>query len=262
MRLILGIETESLMREHFDLIMDIGELMLVCGAEVHRVEDSIKRMCSSLDVERTDVFIIISSMVVTVHNADKAFTQTRRIKSIGTDIEKLHMLNELSRKICSDCLSAEEIRSRLEKIRKTKSYPLWVEMLSYMLITGGFAVFFGGNFFDAITALVIGATLRFIILALEKISINKIFEKLLCSFIVSCLAFVAMKAGIISTIDKVMIGNVMVLIPGIGLTNAIRDLFVGDSVSGLLRLIEATLMALAVAAGYFLFVFLLGGIAV
>ena len=59
--------------------------------------------------------------------------------------------------------------------------------------------------------------------------------------------------------DKVIIGNIMLLIPGVGLTNALRDLLVGDNIAGLIRLIEAVIMALAIAAGYFLFVFLVGG---
>ena len=59
--------------------------------------------------------------------------------------------------------------------------------------------------------------------------------------------------------DKLIIGNIMTLIPGIGLTNALRDLFTGDSIAGLLRSIEAVLTAFAIAAGYFL-VIVLGGV--
>ena len=74
------------------------------------------------------------------------------------------------------------------------------------------------------------------------------------------MAFVAVKIGWISSVDMIIIGNIMSLIPGIGLTNALRDLFTGDSISGLLRLIEAALIALSIAAGYFLVAFL-GGFA-
>ena len=57
-----------------------------------------------------------------------------------------------------------------------------------------------------------------------------------------------------------LIGNIMTLIPGIGLTNALRDLFIGDSIAGLLRTIEAVLLALGIAAGYFLVTIFVGGI--
>ena len=97
------------MNDFLNCVMDIGEQMLVCGAEVHRVEDSVERMCYALGAKRIDVFIITSSMVVTVcDGADNTFTQTRRIKYTVTDFEKLHKLNELSRKICREKLNAEQ----------------------------------------------------------------------------------------------------------------------------------------------------------
>ena len=55
-----------MMKDLIGCVMDIGEQMLLCGAEVHRVEDSIERMCHAFEAERVDVFIITSSMVVTV----------------------------------------------------------------------------------------------------------------------------------------------------------------------------------------------------
>ncbi|MBR3966605.1 MAG: threonine/serine exporter family protein [Clostridia bacterium] len=247
------------MKEHFDTIMDIGEQMLLCGAEIHRVEDSIERMGLALGATDIDVFIITSSMVVTIHTPEGSFTQTRRIKNSGTDIDMLHKLNQLSRDICGKKLTFDDIKLRFAEITKAKKYPLWAEVISYVFIAGAFALFFGGKINDALVSAILGIVLRFVVLFIDKFDINKIFGKLICAFIATVLSFTAMKIGFIQSIDKVMIGNIMLLVPGVGLTNALRDLFVGDSVSGLLRLIEAVLAALAIAAGYFLFIFLSGG---
>lgn len=239
--------------------MDIGEEMLVSGAEVHRVEESVKRMCNSFGVERTDVFIITSSMIVTVYTQDgKSFTQTKRILSSSTDFEKLHLLNNLSRKICSQKLDEKQIRQELENIANRKTYPFWLECLSYSVIAGAFTLFFGGNLTEMAVSLVIGAVVRFSILFSDKTINNKVFSKFLSSVIATILAFAAVKIGIIQNVDKVIIGNIMSLIPGIGLTNALRDLFTGDSIAGILRTIEAVLIALAIAVGYF-FVAVIGG---
>ena len=90
--------------------MNIGEQMLLCGADVHRVEECISRICYAFDADRIDVFIITSSMVATIYCKDgSTYTQTRRITNVDTDIEKLHLLNDLSRKICSEHLSFKEI---------------------------------------------------------------------------------------------------------------------------------------------------------
>ena len=73
----------------FGYAMDIGEQMLISGAEVHRVEESINRMCYALGADRVDVFIITSSMVATVYTNDgNTYTQTRRVTSTNIDFEK------------------------------------------------------------------------------------------------------------------------------------------------------------------------------
>ena len=109
------------MTKIFDYVMDIGEQMLLSGAEVHRAEESINRMCYALGATRVDIFIITSSMVLTVHTKDgESFTQTRRVVSADTDYEKLHHLNCLSREICNTPLSASQIKQRLDKINGCK----------------------------------------------------------------------------------------------------------------------------------------------
>ena len=239
--------------------MDIGEQMLLSGAEVHRVEESIIRMCAAFGVKKTDVFIITSSMVVTIRTFDdKSYTQTRRILSAGTNFEKLHKLNELSRKICQSNLSEEEIRAALKSAVSCKVYPFWLECLSYAVIAGAFTLFFGGGLNEMAISFIVGAVVCGAITLIEKAISNKMFSKFISAAIATLLAFLSVKAGFIHNVDKVIIGNIMSLIPGIGLTNALRDLFTGDSIAGLLRSIEAVLTALAIAAGYFL-IAILGG---
>ena len=254
------------MKEMLGYAMDIGEQMLVCGAEIHRVEDSVKRMCQAFGAERTDVFIITSSMVVTVHYGEgETCTQTRRILSTGNNFERIHKLNALSRRICAEDMKAEQIREELARIVAEKTYPLWGECLFYAVISAAFTLFFGGGGIEALIALIILAgaiampILCLVIALSEKAAANRIFSKFVASFTATALTFAALKLGWVPTVDNMMIGIIMTLIPGIGLTNALRDLFTGDSIAGLLRSIEAALIALAIAAGYFLFV-ALGGV--
>ena len=249
------------MKKLFGYAMDIGEQMLVSGAEVHRVEESINRMCSAFGAVRVDVFIITSSMVVTVTTEDgDTYTQTRRVTSGGFNFEKLHLLNNLSREICNTKLTEEQIEERLESISNSKKFPLWLEVLCYAVIAGSFALFFGGNVLEMVIAFIIGAVVGVSTFLFGMVISNKIFNKFVASTITTVLAFVAVKLGWIASVDNVIIGNIMSLIPGIGLTNALRDLFAGDSIAGLLRAIEAVLIALGIAAGYFL-VAVLGGFA-
>ena len=49
--------------------------------------------------------------------------------------------------------------------------------------------------------------------------------------------------------DNILIGALMTLVPGLAITNALRDLFMGDLLSGIMRMCEAVLTALALGGG-------------
>ena len=130
------------MNKILNIIMDIGEQLLVSGAEVSRVEESVQRMGAAFGSVRTDAFIITSSMEVTLHDgAENTYTQTRRVSNIGTDIERLHRLNALVRKICSEDTELAAAEAELKLICEGKRYPFWAEALSYSFISGAFTVF-------------------------------------------------------------------------------------------------------------------------
>ena len=95
----------------------------------------------------------------------------------------------------------------------------------------------------------------------SKLNANKALIRFVCSLFACSTAIICKNMGFITSIDYIIIGNIMTLIPGVGLTNSLRDLFAGDSISGILRLIEAILLALAIACGYIISVFMFGGVA-
>lgn len=79
---------------------------------------------------------------------------------------------------------------------------------------------------------------------------NRVVYTLLSSFAVGILCMLSVLSGIAVHVDKVMIGNIMLQIPGINMMNAIRDMMCGDMITGLLRLMEAIILAVAIAAGF------------
>lgn len=249
------------MRDKLNCVMDIGERMLVCGAEVHRVEDSVGRMCTALGAARVDCFIITSSMVVTIHGDDgSVYTETRRVGGSKFDFHRLDRLNALSRRVCAEGLTLEEIRAQVQAIERARVYSLPVECFAYAIVAAAFCVFFGGGVVDALLAALIGVAVRFSILFSIKVVGNVIFSKFLSSFTITSLAYLFVALGAAPTPHKIIIGNIMLIISGLGFTNALRDLFTGDSIAGILRLLEATLCAVAIAAGYFAFIFMTGGL--
>lgn len=231
--------------------LDVGEAMLVCGAEISRVEDTIDRICRAYGAQRADVFGITSSIVVTFTPATgDPVTQTRRIRAQSINLNRLELLNALSREICATKPAPDAIRASLASILRSPTYPHLVQCIIYALISGAFSVFFGGSITDACVSAFIGVVLKELLDLCARLNFNRVLSGALCAFAGGAAALVSIKLGLGDSFDKIAIGNVMLLIPGLVLTNALRDMLSGDTLSGLMRLIEAMLVAIAVALGF------------
>ena len=238
--------------------MTIGEMLLTSGAEVGRVEDTIRRICMAYGAKRVDVFSITSSIVTTMYGEDFGIcTQTRRVAGMSNDLNKLDELNCLSRKICEEKPSPEQIKKELERIENGPQYSFEIQVLIYALISGSFSVFFGGDLQDMFASALIGVILKFLESIVKKSSVNTLLTALLCSIAGGFLAALAVKTGLGHHADMISIGNVMLLIPGIAFTNSLRDMFSGDTITGLIRFMESILLAMIIALGFALVNFIL-----
>lgn len=245
------------------VVLDIAESMLNCGAEVSRVEDTIRRICMSYGAQRVHPFVITSSIVVTIQLSNEAaITQTRRVGGNMTDFTRLEELNDLSRKICKYQYPVEKMTELYqEKIVATipdKSV-YRKTFFGYLIATFSFAVFFGGNVYDGIAALAIAAVLWLIDHYFRRIINNQMLYLIIASF---CMGSMAVIVGAIAPVfhqDKIIIGDIMILIPGLAMTNAIRDIFSGDTISGMLKLCESLMQAGMIAIGTVSAILLIGG---
>ncbi len=254
----IELETKE-MKELLHEFLNLGEMMLCAGAEIKRVEDTLMRMGTAYGAEKMNVFVITSSIVVTMEfPKDRAFTQTRRImEEPATDFTKLEALNNLSRSCCRQPIPVAELREQIERLDKSPSYlQIWA---GSAVGAGSFAVFFGGNLFDGICAAIFALAICFMKRYLKPLCPNNVVFNLLCSFMTGIgICFVAELFSSLHA-DKIMIGDIMLLIPGIVMTNALRDILVGDTISGAMKFIESLLWASAIACGFMLAIQVIGG---
>jgi uncharacterized membrane protein YjjP (DUF1212 family) len=240
--------------------LDIGEQMLISGAEVSRVEDSISRICNAYKAKRVDVFTITSSIVVTIQTEEgQVYTQTRRIHKYSTNLDKLHKLNNLSRYVCQNTPELSYIDQELKKLSQDMTYGPYIQYLIFAMIAGSFTMFFGGSLRDSIVSAFIGFLQGALIRFVQKADKNYVLVNLVCSFLIGTLTVLSVHVGIGMDYEKIAIGNIMSLIPGVAFTNSLRDLISGDTITGLLRLIEAIVIALSIAIGFSLASLVIGG---
>ncbi len=242
--------------ELLNITSTIGYLLLVYGAEIYRVEDSIIRICNAYGYKNTEnktqieVFAIPSSLLITIQGDDNyPHTISKRVMARCTDFDKVDALNNLSRKICTTKPSYDNVKEELERIddRKTYSYP--IKVFSFALVGFTFALFFGGKLPEACVAAVTGAVIKLVSTLISKVKPNIFLESVLCSMVTALIAIFAMKVGLIPKIDNAIIGPLMNLVPGITITNCMRDFIAGDYLAGMYTLTEALIIAVGMAVG-------------
>ena len=233
------------------LAMDIGESMLMCGGDVSRVEDTMYRLCRTFSAERIDIFVITSNITATLQSPSYGFvTQTRRIEPGRVDLSHLEKLNSISRRICGTAMSQEEAEEALRAIEPEPAYPLPVLMLAWAIGAGGFCFLFGAGMADAVCCGLIGIIIKCVERRMSLLVMNSFLSGFLCGLLGGSLAGLCVRTGLGTSFPLICIGDVMLLIPGLLLTNSIRDMFSGDTISGMNRFIEALLLSMMIAAGF------------
>lgn len=238
--------------------LDIGEGMLRSGAEIHRVELTIEKICKAYGASHIEVFSIHSLIIASVRLKNGSYSsQTRRILSVTNHLHRLEMYNELSRRICRDTPDFDVIDNELHDIKKKSKYPFALTLSGNMLAAGGFAILFGGSLRDALAAALIGV----IIAALANIRsryLNDVTKTVFLSIVAGILTCLSIICKVGENMDMVAIGTIMLLIPGLWVGNAVRDLLYGDTLAGTVKIVQACVTAIMIAIGYAISIFLLG----
>ncbi len=236
------------------VVTSIGSMLIEYGAEIYRVEETIYRIAESYGYssggKSVEVFAIPASLIITVDGGNGfPLTRTKRILSRGTNLDRVDKINNLSRFICAEKPEKNEILNNIEKIKQRHIYSYPVQVISYAVVGATFALFFGGNYRDALVAGVIAVFIRFVETLVAKIRPSIFFQCVLCSLMTASIAVIVSRLGFTDGFDKVIIGASMTMVPGVILTNCMRDFIAGDFLAGLYTLTEALIVAVGMAVG-------------
>ena len=228
----------------------MGQLMLENGGETYRVEQMICIMCTTYNYPKTESFVTPTGIMISITNDNnETISLVKRIHSRTVDLTKVSLVNDLSRKIASEKISISKINKLLDSIDSTPKYDNKTTSFFTALASSAFCSLFGGGLRDFLVTFVIGFILNYFSIYLNKLEVNGFFVNISSGCLASLLALLSIKLRLGINQDAIVIGSIMLLLPGITITNAIRDIIAGDLVSGISRTIEAFLAAIAIAIG-------------
>ena len=243
-------------RRILDLCVDAGETLLANGAEIYRVQQTMEIIARSYGARSFHVYVLTNGLFASME--DGGAVQSAAVRStprVEMNLGRISAVNALSREIVAGRVPLEEAFARLAQIRATRGLPGWLMVSASAFSAACFCYLFGGSAVDAFTALAPGFAVGLFTRALARARtpLNKLVSNMLSAGVVALVSLACVQAlglaGVACSLDKVIIGGIIPLVPGVALTNGIRDVANCDYLSGTIRAIDAVLIAAGIALG-------------
>lgn len=242
------------------LAVKAGEIMLKSGAEVYRTEDTMERICRSCGFPFAECLITTTGIFASL--GDKTLgtdvqTVIKRIRRLSTDLEKVSLVNAYVRAFVAQSSHSEaDIQAgllELDRIDSTKGFFLPIRLLAMVLIALFYTMMNGGSLVDGLFTTGIAVVAYLFSRGVERLRINRFIVVFASCFLVAALALLVYNLGLCSSLSAMIIGSIIVFLPGVAITNAARDLLSGDMLAGVSRATESILVSIAIAGGVGIF---------
>lgn len=233
------------MKKEFEKAIDIAGEIIENGGEITRAEETVERICRSYGAEEVHTFIIPSLISATIKFNDRQETATRRIYINDLNLGRIEELNNTARMICNE-KTCENIDYNYNKI---------LTVFCILIATGAFCIYFGGTIYDAVISGISGIVITYFPYIRH---FNSFSKTLIESTIAGILSYLPSLAGASTHPDKIMIGTIMLLIPGMSVGLSIKDLMNGNQISGIIGLTNTIITAAAIALGFIIATIIFG----
>ena len=244
-----------------DAVCLASQMILESGGETYRAEETVERMCQGLGIPRVDVLALPTGLMLTMTmEDDSTLSRIVRVRNRSTDLGRMDQCNDISRKVASGHMSAEEALKALREIRQFTPQRRFLLVGASALSAASFTVMLGGSWIDFIVSFFCGALVQLLLPPLQKMRVPVLISSMIAGALTTLMALTStlLLPGV--TIEPIISGAIMPLLPGLAVTNAMRDTMRGDLVSGGARTIEAILSVMMLAAGIGLMLSIWGGI--
>ncbi len=227
-----------------------GELIAQSGAETFRVEDTMIRILKTSGAESVEVYATTTGIVASISSPEiEPLTDVRRIPNRSNNLSRVNDVNQISRNICDGKITIEEAYEELLKIRTRKIYSNLTVAIATVISVIGFAGLFGGSILDCAFAGVNGLFILLVGTIIDKkLSSTFMIDAIKC-FVLAFVTLIYVNYFPNTHMNIIIIGSIMPFVPGIPITNAIRDTLQGDYNSGAARALEAFVISLGIAVG-------------
>lgn len=246
-------------QEVLDICLISGGLMIEGGSEMYRVEDTMLRIAHNAGTKDPRVFATPTCVFMSLDGGN--LSQMKQIRERNINLELVDQVNELSRKFAAQQITLISLQKNILNLqRQAPTFPLWLQVIGAAALSATLMVLFMDDYdwLDFPAAAVVGALGYLSFVYFKRFTRIRFLSELISAMVMGLIAVLIKMIWPQMIVDNILTGALMTLVPGLALTNALRDLFMGDLLSGIVRLFEATLTALALGGGVAIIIKFLG----
>lgn len=233
-----------------EIASNAGAIMLANGAEIYRVEDTVERIIRSKEnIKDVDVYSAANVIIISFSYKDEIHTNIRRVKARTHNLYFINKVNSFSRNFVRGDYTLQEAWKELQHIKNDPGQPMWMQVAGSAISAGAFLLLLGGHFPDVLIAFFVGLVSYIISNIFQEAKFGFFLVNFIAGLVVSIITLSFKQFIPTIEVDKIVIASMMAFLPGITLTNAMRDLMSGDVTSGLTGATTAILISTALALG-------------
>lgn len=230
-------------------------IILENGGETFRAEETAVMICRAAGRTDTEVIALPTGIFITVRSeTGGSVSSLARIKERSMNLCRVERANAFSREFDSGKMSLDELNAKLTALRHSKLSSRPMIALFAGISSAMFTLLFEPTLslsvlFDIAVTFICTFAAEYVCTVSRLRSTHPFTVTFIGSAIMATLAALATGLSGIGNLSCIIIGAITPLLPGMSLTNAIRDTVMGDIVSGTARLTETVLVAVAIAGG-------------
>lgn len=246
-----------------DLTVRIGEVLLKNGGEIFRVQQTMQMIAKAYGISGFHVYVLANGIfasaeedgqnickeVCELQKRQETGSQVRYIPLSSVHLGRVAAVNNLSREIVAKKYTIDQAWEKINEIDRIPFTSNRLQVLVSGLGSAAFCYLLGGSLIDSAASFLSGMLLWCFVLFLSSHRANKIMVNILSSALVTLTGMFLFHYVFGENMDKIIIGSIIPLLPGVPLTNSIRDFLNGDYLSGTIRMIDAVLVACCIALG-------------
>lgn len=243
-------QDEKLEQEIADVCLTAGRLMIEGGSEMYRVEDTMLRIAKNAGAEDPRVFATPTGIFISINGGK--LSQMKQIRDRNINLELVDKVNALSRKFSAKEIDLDDLKREIYNLQTNfPTYPFWLQIVSAAVFSSTLMIMFLDEYDweDFPAAALVGAITYVAYVKFKKYTNVRFLSEMIAAIVMTVFSIGISRLFPLMTMDNILIGALMTLVPGLAFANALRDLFMGDLLSGIVRMVEAALTAVALGGG-------------